>query len=189
MRAIVQRIGGAGAPGPAGPAGPAGPTGPAGADGADGADGVDALGWTYAILASDFVTGSTTPSVITGLEFTPAADKTYEFEAKVMVRTATTTVGPRVGVKWGTYSDGAVSIRCPSSGTTEVQAHDGVRDVVNLNTGLAVTTVSYLVTVDGMVVAGATPTGSVQLRLQTETAATNVTARARSFIRWRELPA
>lgn len=183
VRAIVQRIGGAGTPGPAGPAGPAG------ADGADGADGVDALGWSYARLSSDFNTSSTTASNV-GLAFTPAANKVYEFQCYLLLRSVATTTGPRPGIAWATsgFADGAVRVFVPSAANAMVQNHDGLRNGVAANTGVGATTVTYLGTVEGMLVAGASPTGSVNITLASEVAASQVTARAGSFLRWRELP-
>lgn len=47
--------------------------------------------WTYIKLASDFTTSSATAVDVTGMAFTPAINSTYEVEAQLMVRTATST--------------------------------------------------------------------------------------------------
>jgi hypothetical protein len=52
---------------------------------------------------------------------------------------------------------------------------------------LPLTTGSYLGTVWGLLVMGASPSGTFQVTLATETAATNVTMRAGSFIRYRTI--
>ena len=55
----------------------------------------------YAIcLGADFPTSSGSAVNVTGLAFTPAANKTYEFRGLLLLRTATATVGARPGLSW-----------------------------------------------------------------------------------------
>lgn len=197
----------AGATGATGPQGPqgiqgvqgnTGPQGPAGADGAAGAQGPQGPqgiqgpagtdGWTYVTLANDFVTSSGTAVDVTGLAFTPGANKRYAFEANLLTRTATATVGPRPGLAWPTgMTDGGVTIKQPSSATAELTANGNISGAVLVAVGgVPTTTGSWLATINGMVIAGASPSGTVKVQLASETAGTNVTIKAGSFLRYRE---
>lgn len=182
-----------GAQGPQGIQGIQGIQGVAGADGADGADGAQGPPgpdvWTYAKLANDFVTSSGTAVDITGLAFTPAAGKVYEFRGNLLLRTATTTVGPRPGIGWPTgTSDGAAKMRTPSSATADLIAGGNISGaILTAVGGLPTTTGSWLGQFEGTLVAGASPSGNLQIRLASETAGTNVTAKAGSWIAWREI--
>lgn len=151
---------------------------------------LEADAWTYAVLGTDFTTTSATAVDVTGLSFTPAANKTYEFEAKLMVRTATAAVGPRPGVAWpATISDGVVDIEITSSASAAVRQLGGYgASVLAPVGGLPLTTRSYPSNIVGMLIAGATPSGSLKLQLASETAGTTVTIKAGSFLRWRALP-
>lgn len=146
--------------------------------------------WTYLRLASDFVTSSATSVVVTGLGFTPAANKRYEFEAKLRLRTATATVGPRPGLNWPTgTTDGGVGIWAPITATTEAIARQPAGVAARADsTGVPNTTQSWPGFISGEVEVGASPSGLVQVTLASETAGTNVTMKAGSFIRYREVP-
>lgn len=177
-----------GATGPAGAAGPAGATGPAGPQGDPGTDASDP--WTYIRLTSDFATSSATAVNVTGLAFAPAANTTYEFSGMLLLRTATTTVGARPGLTWPTgLADGAVSFLTPSSATANLTTNGTIAAAVLVAVGgLPVINRSYLGFVDGLVVAGAGVAGNVQIQLATETAATAVTIRAGSYLKYRIVP-
>lgn len=143
--------------------------------------------WTYIKLASDFPTSSATAVDITGLAFTPSANTQYEFEAHLLCRTATATVGPRPGVAWPTGgTDGVASIYVPSSVSAEVQQHGNINAaVLGPVGGLPNTTQSYGAKVMGTFIAGASPSGTVKLQLASETAGTTVTVKAGSFLKYR----
>jgi hypothetical protein len=134
------------------------------------------------------VTSSASAVNVTGLEFTPAANKRYVFEANLLTRTATATVGPRPGLAWPTgMTDGAVTIKQPSSATAELTANGNISGAVLVAVGgVPTTTGSWLATIDGQVIAGASPSGTVKVQLASETAGTNVTIKAGSFLRYRE---
>lgn len=150
----------------------------------------EADGWNYAKLASDFTTGSATAVNVTGLSFTPGASQTIEFEALLLVRTATTTVGPRPGLAWASgLTDGVANLWVPTSGTAFAQVFGNFNaTLLGAVGGLPNTTQSYPARIAGMVIAGGSPSGTVRVQLASETAATNVTAKAGSFLRWRTLP-
>lgn len=145
--------------------------------------------WTYIKLASDFTTSSATAVDITGMAFTPAANTSYEFESLLLCRTATATVGPRPGLAWPTgLSDGVADMFTPSSATAQTMVFGNIAATMLAAVGgLPNTTSSYPVRVCGMVVAGASPSGTVKLQLASETAGTNVTVKAGSYIKWRSI--
>lgn len=145
--------------------------------------------WTYIKLASDFVTSSTTAVDITGMAFTPAANTHYEFEALLMLRTATATVGPRPGIAWPSgCNDGVASVEAASSQNANVIAHGNIgSQFQSINTGLPTTTGSWPARVMGSFSTGASPTGSLKIILGSETGGTNVTVKAGSFLKYRTI--
>ncbi len=140
------------------------------------------------VTGADFTTTSATAVDVTGLAFTPTASLRYEFEALLMIRTATTTVNPRAGLAWATGgTDGVAMIE-------EAQTATAVPIVANGNIaaalliavgGLPNTTQSWPVRIQGMFIAGATPSGAVRVQLASETAGTTVRVVLNSFLRWR----
>lgn len=145
--------------------------------------------WTYVKLGTDFVTISATAVDVTGLAFTPAADKTYEFEAVLRLRTATATVGPRPGLAWPTgTTDGVAGIDMTSSATARLLANGNPNAALLAAVGgLPNTTLSYPAWIRGNVTMGASPSGTVKVQMATETAGTNVTVKAGSYLKYREI--
>lgn len=214
LASLVGAKGDKGDRGDTGPAGSDGAPGPAGSDGNDGAPGADGAdgapgakgdkgdkgdtgatgpagtdGWTYVRLANDFTTNSTTSQSVTGLAFTPAANKRYEFEAKLRLRSAAATTGPQPGLSWPTgYTDGGVGIWAPNSATTEAIARQPAGTAAKAaSTGVPSTTQSWPGFISGEIEMGASPSGSVQVTLASEVAASAVTMKAGSFLRYREV--
>lgn len=147
--------------------------------------------WTYLSVngGSDFSTTSGAAVDVTGLAFTPSANTKYEFECKLLLRTATTTVNPRVGLAWSTgLTDGVCLI-------TEAQAATGTPLFASGNPnaalliavgGLPNTTQSWPATVTATIAAGASPSGTTRVQLASETAGTSVTVKSvGSFCRYR----
>lgn len=163
------------------------PTGNALAIGVTGGAGADP--WTYTRLGADFTTSSGSAVNVAGLAFTPAANKTYAFKGVLLLRTATATVGPRPGMSWPTgLNDGAAKFRTPSSATADLIAGGNpANPILTAVGGLPTTTASWLGEFAGLVVAGPTPSGAVQVQIASETAGTNVTVRAGSYIASREI--
>jgi hypothetical protein len=143
--------------------------------------------WTYIKLGSDFVTSSATAVDVTGLAFTPAANTSYEFEALLLTRTATATVGPRPGLAWPTGgTDGVAQLYMPTSGTAQVLVFGNINaSLLAAVGGLPNTTQSYPSRILGNFIAGATPSGTVKVQLASETGGTNVTAKAGSYLKYR----
>lgn len=148
--------------------------------------------WSYAkVSGADFTTSSATAVDVTGLGFTPAANTSYEFECFLMLRTATATVNPRAGLAWPTGgTDGVAMISESQAANTAPLAANG-----NINAALLIavgglpnTTQSWPAWIEGMFIAGASPSGNVRVQLASETAGTVVRVVIGSFIRWRALP-
>lgn len=178
--------------GQTGPQGPQGDTGPQGETGAQGIPGTD--GWTYVRTTSDFTTSSATavnvaPATGPALAFTPAANKRYEFRARLRTRTATTTVGPRPGIAWPTGgTDGVCSIYQASAAGSEVQQHGNIgASVLAPVGGLPNTTQSWPARIEGEIEMGASPGSTLRVQLASETAATNVIVKAGSWLAYREV--
>lgn len=147
--------------------------------------------WTYEILASDESTTTSGSGVaVTGLAFTPAANKSYEFEAMLLLRTSVTTTAVRAGVSWPTgLTDGTAVCTTPGAGVTSQDvSYGGISGTVMAGgTSLPSTSTSYLGNVKGFLIAGATPSGVVAARFGSETGGVSVTVKAGSFLRWREI--
>lgn len=143
--------------------------------------------WTYVKLGSDFVTSSATAVDVTGLAFTPAANTQYEFEAVLMLRTATATVGPRPGLAWPTGgTDGVAELFMPTSATAQVLAFGNINAALLAAVGgLPNTTQSWPARISGTFRAGASPSGTVKVQLASETGGTNVTAMTGSYLKYR----
>ena len=106
-----------------------------------------------------------------------------------MLRTATATVGPRPGLGWPTgMTDGVASIWMTSSATAQLIANGNINAALLIAVGgIPNNTQSYPAYLEGTVVAGATPNGTVKVNLASETAGTIVTMKAGSFIKYREV--
>jgi len=147
--------------------------------------------WTYAQVngGADFTTTSAAAVDASGLAFAPAANTTYEFEGRLMIRTATATVNPRVGLAWPTgLTDGVARIEEAQSVTAQLFAHGNINAPLLVAVGgLPNTTQSWPVLVRGMLRAGATPAGQLRVQLASETAGTTVRIVARSHLKFRAL--
>lgn len=143
-------------------------------------------GWTNLILAADFPTSSAV-AVDTGISFLPAANARIMFEARLLLRTATNTVGPRPGLAWPTgMTDGAAMIMMPSSATANLIANGNINAAILIAVGgVPNANQSYLATMSGLMIAGGAPGSSLRVQLASETAGTAVTMKAGSFLRWK----
>lgn len=146
--------------------------------------------WTYLKLASDFTTSSATAVDVTGLAFTPAGNLLYEFEACLMLRTATATINPRAGLAWPSgMVDGACAIREAQTATTQLLANGNIAAALLVAVGgLANNTQSWMCELKGIAKAGATPSGAIKVQLASETAGTVVRVVANSFLKYRQIP-
>lgn len=146
-------------------------------------------GWTDVKLGANFVTSSAA-AVDTGLSIAPILNSRIQFEARLLLRTATNTVGPRPGLAWPTgMTDGAAMIMMPSSATANLISNGNINAAMLITVGgVPNANQSYLATIQGMMLAGGAPGSSLRVQLASETAGTNVTMMAQSFIRWRDIP-
>jgi len=148
--------------------------------------------WTYVkVTGSDFTTTSASAVDVTGLFFLPATNLSSEFEAVLMIRTATTTVNPRIGLAWPTgMTDGVAQIIESQAATgTPLFASGNINAALLIAVGgLPNTTQSWPVTIKGMVRAGGLPGSSLRVQLASETAGTTVQVQIGSFLRYRIIP-
>jgi hypothetical protein len=141
--------------------------------------------WVYVVLGSD-ATNSTGTLVDTDLSFTPAANGLYEVEARLVYETAATTTGLQwtfVDSSSATWSTQAISV--PANATTNV-FRNGALNTVVLGSGTGAAT-RHLATGAAMVQAQAVPAGLFKIQIRTEVAASLVTVRAGSFLRYRRV--
>jgi hypothetical protein len=159
------------------------------ADGSWAAPGGGSDPWTYVKLASDFTTNATANTNVTGFNFTPTANQTYVIEGFFLVRTATATVGPRPGLAWPTgTTDGAAAVYVSNAANAMQYGAGNPSATFNAaSTGVPTTTASWPASLVGTVITGASPSGNVQVTLASETAGTNVTMKAGSWIRYRTI--
>lgn len=143
--------------------------------------------WWKAKLDADFTTSSATAVDVTGLSFVPAPNIEYEFSGMLYLRVAVATVGARPGLAWPTgLDDGVAHIWIPNSATGQINVFGNIQaSLLMAAGGFPLTTQSYLGQVRGMVKAGSSPSGAVKMQLASETAATNVTMKVGSFLKWR----
>jgi hypothetical protein len=143
--------------------------------------------WIYTVVATDVTNDTTTDADITGLTFTPVLNTKYEFEALLMVRTANAVNGPRPSLVWAPgLTDGVVQIELADAATTRLLAAGNISATVLLGAStLADATGSWPCHVRGIAWAGATPSGAVKLQLRSSAAATLVTVKAGSYLRYR----
>lgn len=105
-----------------------------------------------------------------------------------MVRTATAGAVPRPSVAWPTALDGVATLRITNTATADNVAQGNIAAPVVLPVGgLPNNTQSWPVLIEGMLVAGPSPSGTLRVMLQSETAGVLVTVRAGSFLSWREV--
>ena len=145
--------------------------------------------WTYVYLTSDQTTNLATPTGITGMNFTPAANGIYVFEAQLILRTTATGTGPRPGVAWSTGLDDGIASLIQNFNTTSVDLTYGTAaaDFAGQNGGFTSTTVSQMAKMEGTVVAGASPSGTTGLTIQSEIGGTTVSVRKGSWFRWKKV--
>lgn len=145
--------------------------------------------WTYIKLASDFTTSSATAVDVTGMSFTPEANKTYVIESQQLMRSATSTIAPRIGVDWPSgASDGAIEIKSAIGSTGRVIAFGNPSAAVQcLNTSVGDTTGSWMSNFFATLIMGGSPSGTFKMQLASETGGTNVTLRAGTWLRYRTI--
>jgi len=152
---------------------------------------IAAVAWTTVKLSSDATSSSVTPSAA-GLGFVPAAGKSYEMQARLLIRSAAIATGVQIGLSGpaGGLVDGAYLVESPNSAaalavrTAPIVAGNGPLAAA---TGVAVANTSYLARIDATLVMGAGASGALDVIFASEVAGSAVTLRAGSLLRFREI--
>lgn len=145
-------------------------------------------GWTYVVLGSTFTTSNATAQNVTSFKFTPAASSTYEIAGQFLVRSSSGGAGPGPGMTWPTgYSDGVCHISVTSGSVT-----NAVRDqrpagtaCVAQSFSLPATATSYPAQLEATLITGGSPSGDIQITLQSSSGGTNVSMEPGSWLRYR----
>lgn len=149
--------------------------------------------WSHVTLTSDQTeTPGTTDVNITGMAFTPAANKKYLFEFRGTWRASSTAAScsPNMGITWPTGLTSGSVVEVVGCGNASAVRGGGITTNIGGH-GMAASNpnTDFPVTLSGIISAGATPSGAVQLRMRTATTgAHTITMRAGSTLSWRELP-
>lgn len=171
----------AGATGDVGPVGPSGPVGPQGEQGIQGPP-----AFSNAVLSSDFSTSLTSLTDVLGLSFVPQTGKVYEFRGVLLVRTATSGVTPRPALAWPVAQDGVVVLRITNTPGADNMQNGNISATVQIPVGALPNAIeSWPATIEGALIAGPAPSGSVRVQLASETNGVAVTMKAGSFLSWR----
>lgn len=127
-------------------------------------------GWTYEQVVGDFTTSSSSPVDVTGMSFTPEANKTYVVEAFLLTESSDITVGMKPGVSWPTgLTNGAARVDSTNTATTTVIANINYNaDGEASGTDWPVANQSYPATIIATFVTGATPSGDFSITLARE---------------------
>lgn len=146
-------------------------------------------GWTYLRVDSDFSNSTTTMTDVTGLAFTPDPSAQYIVEGLFILRSAATTTGPQTGIVWPTnvgdgvyYTQQASSAQAttPRYGNTSANFTSTVADIAD-------TTGSWPHFMTATFITPSNVSGDFKITLRSEVAASNVTMKTGSYIRYRRL--
>jgi len=147
--------------------------------------------WTTVQLATDFISTNTiaSPDAVTGWTFTPAANKVYLIEFHALGKAASTATGIRLGRAAGLGGSVQCGLRqmVPNGNTGAFfQNIWGTANISGSASASANATPHYMCA-HGMIISGASPSGSLQISLATETGGSAVTLLAGSIFRYREV--
>lgn len=155
-----------------------GPAGPAGANAAD--------PWTTLKLASDVVHSTVAAVDLATLGFTPAANKTYEIRASLLVLAAAATTGVKLALAFPTGITGAYNIIIPVTATTTQDLYGSTSGVLTATTAGLTTLVKA--TLEATLIVATAGSGNVRPQLASEVAASAVTVKAGSWLQYRTIP-
>lgn len=149
--------------------------------------------WSHVSIGSDqTVAPGTTDTDITGMAFTPAANKKYLFEFRGTWEASSTAAScsPCMGITWPTGLTTGSVVAVIGCGNASAVRGGGVGSTIGTHSmSASASDTPFPVTLSGILIAGATPSGAVQLRMRTGTAgAHTITMKAGSTLSWRELP-
>lgn len=148
--------------------------------------------WSHAVVGvSQTASPGASETDITGMKFTPAANKSYKVEFNGIWEGSATTssTGLTMGVAWPTGVTGALAATVISGTTVLQRSATAGATFTGGASNAAIANTPYPVTVTGVLVAGATPSGEFQLRMRTNTVGSHtITIKAGSVLSWREIP-
>jgi len=181
-------VGPQGLKGDKGDTGAQGIQGATGAQGPAGADGVGGDSWNYIKLASD-VTTDQTSATDTALTFTPPINSVVIFESQMLLRSTITTTGVRPGLKPVSNAvDFIASMEVATGATASTRRFWGANSSSNVATTSAPSaTDSWFGCAWGTIITGATVASPLIVTLSSEIAASAVTMRAGSWMRWKAI--
>ena len=148
--------------------------------------------WTYVKL-----TGVQSSTVIaaaaTLLTFTPAANTLYEIDGRIITQSTVTTTGAQWGVNFptaGVVSKSAILTQTNAATATVVRTlqTSAANNTLITATGAPVANQDQLGWFTAILETGAAPTGDVTVTLASEIAASSVSIRPGSFIRYKKVP-
>lgn len=148
--------------------------------------------WTYlSVSGAHFAVSNVAMRPITGLNFTPAANSTYEFEGVFALRTGSTSINPMIGIGWPTGISTAVGwINQAQSGTGQIMAFGNQASTVIRTVGgsLPNSTHPWPAILGGFMQMGGAPGSSFRILLASETSSTIfVSSCIGSFVKYRTI--
>lgn len=145
--------------------------------------------WNYLFLTSDFSTSLATLDDVPGMSFTPDSNAHYVVEFTGLMRTSSAAVGARPGITWPlgvgdgvAFSSGASS----AAATTPRYGNTSSATFEMTTSALADATGSWPAEMRATFLTG-TVTGPFKIGLRSGTAATSVTMKAGSFLRYKRI--
>ncbi len=147
---------------------------------------------TYYHLTSDFTTTSSSAITITGLSFTPEANKKYLISGKLLLRTSNTSVGAKAGMNWPTADviDNGGTIRAANSTNSGSNKFfiGTANGQTNASNTFSNTTESHMAEIqDVYLIMGSSPSGDYSATIKSNGSVT-MTCKAGSYIKVIELP-
>ncbi len=144
--------------------------------------------WTYEVRSTDYTNSTTTETdVFTG--FTPAANTNYEVEVFAVVFTVVGTTGFQGGLGGPATGTNLVMQMVAFTNNTQGMNWNSINTFGVITAGSASTTNSAY-TVKSLVQMGASPgAGNIRFIAKSEIAASQITLKAGSYMRWRIAPA
>ena len=143
--------------------------------------------WTYKTVSSVHYGCSNTPFYdITGLNFTPGTNSSYEFEAVLMLKTQTATVNPRIQFRWPTNTSSVGWINLSQTFNTQLMSFGNQTSTQNTAVGgLATTTAPWPCIAGGIIKTYGGTTSSFGIMIASETSGTFVSTMIGSFLKYR----
>jgi hypothetical protein len=148
----------------------------------------------YALLAADATNSTITPSAVSSFGVTLEASAIYEFEIILRCQTAAATTGlqfqvtgPTSQVEWVVYEAEFMTAATLSPSITSRQSLTALATTIAATGGTAAST-DYLTKVKGILkTTASTPASDIGITFQSEVAASQVTIKSGSLIRFRKI--